>query len=102
MTSHQNLPQAKPSKSTQVVVRMTPDQKHFVQHAAALHGRSVSDFMLTSVQEAAEKAIHDHEVIKLSVRDYEAFVKHLLEPPKALPRMQESFERYFALMGKDH
>ena len=37
--------------------RVTADQKRLIEHAAALQGRTVTDFVLTSVQDAARRAI---------------------------------------------
>ncbi|MFC3216335.1 type II toxin-antitoxin system TacA family antitoxin [Novosphingobium panipatense] len=48
---------------------MTAEQKALIEHAAALEGRSITDFVLTSVQDAAKRAIAEHEVIQLSVKD---------------------------------
>ena len=37
--------------------RITADQKRLIEHAAALQGRTLTDFVLTSVQDAARRAI---------------------------------------------
>lgn len=41
--------------------RVTADQKRLIEHAAALQGRTVTDFVLTSVQDAARRAIKEHQ-----------------------------------------
>ena len=40
----------------------------------------MTDFVLSSVQEAARRAIEEHQRLDLSVRDSEAFVEALLNP----------------------
>ena len=54
--------------------RVTADQKSLIEHAAALQGRTVTDFVLTSVQEVARRAIEEHQRLDLSVRDSQVFV----------------------------
>ena len=41
--------------------RVTAEQKSLIERAAALQGRSVTDFVLTSVQDAARRAIEEHQ-----------------------------------------
>ncbi len=67
-------------RAERLEARITPAQKALIEHAAALQGRSVTDFVLASVQEAASRAIDEHERLSLSVRDARAFVQALLSP----------------------
>ncbi|HWA09024.1 MAG TPA: DUF1778 domain-containing protein, partial [Opitutaceae bacterium] len=60
--------------------RVTAEQKKLIERAAALQGRTVTDFVLTSVQDAARRAIEEHSQLALSLRDSEAFVDALLNP----------------------
>ena len=68
-------------------------------HAAALQGRTVTDFVLTSVQDAARRAIEEHQHLSLSVRDSEAFVKALTEPQPVNDRLRETIRLYRAKAG---
>lgn len=79
--------------------RVTAEQKALIEHAAALEGRSITDFVLASVQDAAKRAIAEHEVIRLSVRDSQAFVEALLNPQTPTQRMQERVATYKVLIG---
>ena len=45
------------SRSERLEARVTAEQKALIERAAALQGRTVTDFVLTSVQEAARRAI---------------------------------------------
>ncbi len=84
-------------KSGRVAARITPDQKMLFQRAAALRGRSLTDFLVASAQEAAEQTIRSHEVITLSARDSKAFVEALLNPAKQPnAALQRAFRRYDA------
>ena len=74
--------------------RITPDQKRLIEHAAALQGRTLTDFVLTSVHDAARRAIEEHQHLSLSVRDSEAFVKALTEPQPVNDRLRETIRLY--------
>ncbi|MFC6623803.1 DUF1778 domain-containing protein [Novosphingobium panipatense] len=79
--------------------RVTAEQKALIEHAAALEGRSITDFVLTSVQDAAKRAIAEHEVIQLSVKDSKAFVEALLNPREPSKKMRERAAAYVARYG---
>ena len=79
--------------------RVTADQKSLVERAAALQGRTVTDFVLSSVQEAAWRAIEEHQRLNLSVRDSEAFVEALLNPQPANDRLRDTVRRYRQATG---
>src|SRR5690242_5930534 len=74
--------------------RVTAEQKNLIERAAALQGRTVTDFVLTSVQEAARRAIEEHSKLALSVRDSEAFVDALLNPRPVNDRLRDTVRRY--------
>lgn len=86
-------------RAERLETRVTAEQKALIEHAAALQGRTVTDFVLTSVREAAQRAIEDHEVIRLSVTDTRAFVDALLNPREPSQRMRESVAHYKSMMG---
>ena len=86
-------------RAERLEARVTVEQKALIEHAAALQGRTVTDFVLTSVQEAAQRAIEDHEVIRLSVKDTQAFVDALLNPREPSQRMRETVAHYKSVMG---
>ncbi|MBK1663728.1 hypothetical protein CKO38_07295 [Rhodospirillum rubrum] len=79
--------------------RVTADQKSLIEHAAALQGRTVTDFVLTSVQEAARRAIEEHQRLDLSVRDSQAFVEALINPQPVNDRLRDTLERYRRTTG---
>jgi uncharacterized protein (DUF1778 family) len=65
-----------------------------LQHAAALSGRTLSEFVLASAQEAAAKIIEEHETIRLARSEQIAFVTALLEPRPPNVRLRKAAERY--------
>jgi uncharacterized protein (DUF1778 family) len=81
-------------RAERLETRVTAEQKSLIERAAALQGRSVTDFVLTSVQDAARRAIEEHGQLALSVRDSEAFVDALLKPKPVNDRLHDTVRRY--------
>jgi uncharacterized protein (DUF1778 family) len=79
--------------------RVTADQKRLIEHAAALQGRTLTDFVLTSVQDAARRAIEEHQWLELSMRDSQAFVRALTAPEPVNDRLRDTVRRYRKRMG---
>jgi uncharacterized protein (DUF1778 family) len=79
--------------------RVSAEQKSLIERAAALQGRTLTDFVLTSVQDAARRAIEDHQRLELSVRDSEAFVDALLNPRPVNDRLRDTVRRYREATG---
>ena len=87
------------ARAQRLEARVTAEQKHLIERAAALQGRTVTDFVLTSVQDAARRAIEEHRQLQLSVRDSEAFVDALLNPKPINDRLRETIRRYREVTG---
>jgi uncharacterized protein (DUF1778 family) len=81
-------------KIERVEARLNPDQKRRIEYAASLKGTSISDFMVSSADEAAVRTIEQHEIWTLTGWDREAFVKALLHPPAPSRRMKAAARRY--------
>jgi len=88
------------SRGKRLEARVTADQKDLIERAAALEGRTVTDFVVTSLQDAARRSIEAHQRIHLSVRDSEAFVEALLNPRPVNERLRDSIRLYRELIGK--
>jgi uncharacterized protein (DUF1778 family) len=78
---------------------LTADEKKIIQHAADLAGRSMTDFVLESAKDAARRTIQEREALMLSVRESEAFVKAILNPPDPGPTLRNAARRYRKMMG---
>jgi len=86
-------------RAERLEARLTRDQKALIEHAAALQGRTVTDFVLASVQEAARRAIQEHRQVDLSLRDSQSFVEALLNPRPVNDRLRETVRRYRETTG---
>jgi len=80
-------------KNERLETRCSADQKALIARAAALSGRTVTDFANSTLIEAATRIIREHEVISLNARDSKAFVAALLEPPSPGKRLRKAGER---------
>jgi len=52
---------------------VTAEQKALLQRAAALEGRTLTDFVVRSVQQAAEQTVRRHEELVLNAREKPGF-----------------------------
>lgn len=86
-------------RAQRLEARVTAEQKSLIERAAALQGRTITDFVLTSVQDAARRTIEEHQQLELSVRDSEAFVEALLNPQPVNDRLRDTVRRYRAATG---
>jgi uncharacterized protein (DUF1778 family) len=88
------------SRGARLEARISPAQKSALQRAAALSGRTLSEFVVASAQEAAAKVIQDHERISLTRAEQTAFVKSLLEPPAPGARLRKAAAAYKKHLGR--
>lgn len=87
------------TRSTRLEARISPDALAAVKRAAEIQGRSISDFVVAAAQEAAQKAIEDTQIIRLSMADQRKLAASLLDPPKptrALRRARDAHKRLIA------
>ncbi|MEC4868952.1 MAG: DUF1778 domain-containing protein, partial [Jaaginema sp. PMC 1078.18] len=63
-----NKPQLK--LTAKLEARISPETKALLQKAADLEGRSLTDFVVSSVQAEAYRVIQKHQILKLNVSTY--------------------------------
>ncbi len=76
-----------PNESARINLRTSQELKDLIERAASLSGATVSSFMLQSAADVARRMLAQQEVITLSDRDRDAFLKALdnpSEPTQAL------------------
>ena len=81
-------------KRERLEARVTTEQKTLFQRAADLEGRSLTDFIVSSLQTSAEEAIARHERIVLTPAASAAFVEALLNAPEPTPALTQAAQRY--------
>ncbi|MFL5316443.1 MAG: DUF1778 domain-containing protein, partial [Microvirga sp.] len=57
------------SRTARLEARVRPETLAVEKRAAEIQGRSISDFIVNAVQEAAHRAIEETQIIRLSVED---------------------------------
>ena len=87
------------SRAARLEARISVEQKARLQQAAALSGRTLSEFVVASAQEAASRVIQEHETIRLSRSEQVAFVTALLKPPAPNARLRRAAALYRNQMG---
>jgi uncharacterized protein (DUF1778 family) len=82
------------NRTARIEARIAPDALAMVHRAAEIQGRSVSDFMVSAAQEAAQKTLAELEVIRLSHEAQERFVSLLSNPPPPADALLRALERH--------
>jgi uncharacterized protein (DUF1778 family) len=73
--------------------RISTDLHAMLKRAANMQGRTMTDFVVAAVQQAAQQAIEQAEVIRLSLVDQTNFANALLAPPKPSAALKRAFAR---------
>ncbi len=71
--------------------RISTELYAMIKRAAEIQGRSLTDFVVSAAQEAAQRAIEQGEVVRLSLADSERFAQALLSPPDPSPALEPAF-----------
>jgi uncharacterized protein (DUF1778 family) len=94
------LKTGKRPRSQRLEARVSEEQKQLFVRAAELQGRTLTDFVIASAQEAAIQTVRTHEALRLSERDRRAFVAALLAPPAPARTLQQAAKRYRQRTGQ--
>lgn len=82
------------NSTVQIEVRISTELHTMLKRAAELQGQTMADFVVTAIQEAAQRAIEQAEIVRLSLADQECFAQALLSPPKPAPALVLAFARH--------
>lgn len=86
------------AKNARLEARLPESVHALLREAAALQGRSLSDFVVSSAREAAERAIAEHEVIRLSLSDQQRFAAGLTKPKAVAAPLKRAAKRHRKLV----
>ena len=78
--------------------RISTDLHALLKRAAALQGRTMTDFVVTAVESAAREAIENAEILRLTAEDQARFADALLNPPAPAPAMKRAADRHAKLI----
>lgn len=79
--------------TTRLQVRISTELHAMLKRAAELQGRTMTDFVVSAVQEAAQHTIDQAEVVRLSLAVQKCFAEALLSPPEPTPALKRAFAR---------
>ena len=79
--------------------RISTDLHTLLKRAAEIQGRTMTDFVVSAVQDAAQRAIEQAEVMRLTLADQECFARALMAPPEPAPALERAFARRRKLLG---
>jgi uncharacterized protein (DUF1778 family) len=81
------------TSTARLEARISTELHAMLKRAAEIQGRTMTDFVVAAVQEAAQRAIEQAEVIRLSQADSQRFAEALLSPPPATAALERAFQR---------
>ena len=87
------MPAVVPAATVRLEARITPELHGLLKRAAELQGRTMTDFVVSAVQDAAMRVVEQAEVVRLSLVDQQAFADALLGPPKANAALKKAVTR---------
>jgi uncharacterized protein (DUF1778 family) len=87
-------------RAERLEARITRPQKALFIRAAELQGRSLTEFVIASAEDAARAAVRDQEALSLSDRDRQRFVAALLAPPSPTKALTQAARRYRDRTGR--
>lgn len=79
--------------SARLEARISAELHAMLKRAAEIEGRTVTDYVIATMQAAARQTIDQAGIITLSLADQQAFAHALLSPPEPAPAMARAFER---------
>jgi uncharacterized protein (DUF1778 family) len=81
-------------KDDRLQVRLDAEAKRVLQRAARYRHKSVSQFVLATALEEAERVIRENEAVTLSGADWKVFYDALTNPPAPNAALRKAFAKY--------
>ncbi|WP_263493310.1 MULTISPECIES: DUF1778 domain-containing protein [unclassified Mesorhizobium] len=86
------------TRTSRLEARISPDMLSVVKRAAEIQGRSVSDFVVSAAQEAAQRTVEETAIIRLSIEDQLALAEAILNPPEPNEALRKAADAYKRLV----
>lgn len=91
----------KSASTARLAARIPPELHALIKHAAEISGRSITDFVVEAATAAAQRAVEQSNVIRLSVADSVIFAEALLDPPKPNAALERALVRRAQLLREE-
>jgi uncharacterized protein (DUF1778 family) len=95
------MPTSSIASTARLEARVSPDVHALIKRAAELQGRTITDFVVSTAQEAAQRVIEQTEILRLSLADQHAFAEALLAPPEPNEALKRAFQRRSKLLRSE-
>ena len=83
------------TQSARLELRLPKQKKEYFEEVAAMGGfKSLSDFIMDSANQLADKITEEHKKILASERDRDTFFNTLMNPPKPNKALKTAFKKY--------
>lgn len=82
-----------PLKSARLEFRVTADQKEVIEEAAAIEGRTVTDFSASVLVERAQEVIERERRLRVDAVRFDAFIEVMERPPRTVEGLRELMRR---------
>ena len=89
------------TSTARLEARISTELHATLKRAAEIQGRTMTDFVVSAVQDAAQRAIEQSVVIRLSLADQDHFAAALLSPPKPTTALKRAFARRKKLLAAE-
>lgn len=93
------MPRAAETKDDRLQVRLDAESKSVLQRAASYRHKTVSQFVLATALEEAEKVIRENEIVTLSSPEWKVFYDALTNPPAPNAALRKAFAKYKKATG---
>lgn len=90
-----------PAKTARLDARLPQSVLDLIKTAADLQGRSLSEFVIGSAREAAERTLQEQAHLELSLDDQVRFAKAMLSPQTVAPAMRRAARTHAVLVKSD-
>lgn len=74
-------------RTERLEARISPDLKDLYTLAANMRGQSLTDFIVSTMTDAARRVVRESEVLEWSRRDQQAFAAALMDPPPPVSKL---------------
>ena len=81
-------------QTSRLEARLPTSVYALITRAAELKGRSISDFVVSAAQDAAQRAIEDEGIIRLSAEDQQRFAAALIKSPAPNAALKRAMRRH--------
>jgi len=87
---------AKKSKqpTERLEARVPAPIKELIARAASLEGQTLTDYVIATLQKSATEVVREREILRLSVKDSEAFAAAMLDAPKPNQKLRQVLARH--------